>query len=70
MQHFCDNQACRLHAYHENGSMKFFDGATGLTFEVNRHCYTDRREQIKEFYLCDTCHSAAQMVLGEREIEA
>lgn len=60
----CANQSC---AYHQKLPVK--DKRThyvmmiedGDVVCVNRHMY---RSNVTEFYLCDICHEAVQMVVG------
>ena len=59
----CENKGCSYHKPISNVSAPYVDMAeNGEVRRVVRHLYRSK-SSAHEFYLCDVCHNAVQMVL-------
>lgn len=65
MTNICDNQECSYnrkapYSWKNYGYVDVMEGDDVV--RVNRHLYKSNGPKEFEFYLCDVCHSAVQMV--------
>lgn len=61
MDYFCDNAQCEYHVKEQCKTLEVDDG--GERKQVHRHLYVSFAFG-RNFFLCDVCHAAVQMVVG------